>query len=117
MLAKSKLNSIETLVSQALLDLEISHEEFAKIWKERNKYEKMKENVRNVSKKHETTRLNSTNSKSKKFLNNLVVKLNILFNFYIYKMHLISAEGYKSAGADMLRNWYNMGKYEKCARV
>ena len=73
--------------------------------------------MRNVSKKHETTRLNSINSKSKKFLNNLVVKLNIFSNFYIYKMHLISAEGYKNAGADMLRNWYNMGKYEKCLGV
>ena len=31
MLAKSKLNSIETLMSQALIDLEISHEEFKKI--------------------------------------------------------------------------------------
>ena len=67
MLAKSRLNSIETLVSQALLDLEISHEEFGKIWKERNKYEKMKENVRNVSEKHETMRLNSINSESKNF--------------------------------------------------
>ena len=28
MLAKSKLNSIETLMSQTLIDLEISHEEF-----------------------------------------------------------------------------------------
>ena len=28
MLAKSKLNSIETLVSQALVDIEISHENF-----------------------------------------------------------------------------------------
>ena len=28
MLAKSKLNSIETLMSQALIDMEISHEEF-----------------------------------------------------------------------------------------
>ena len=28
MLAKSKLNSIETLASQALIDMEISHEEF-----------------------------------------------------------------------------------------
>ena len=28
MLAKSKLNSIETLMSQALIDLDISHEEF-----------------------------------------------------------------------------------------
>ena len=30
MLAKSKLNSIETLVSQALIDTEIGHEEFVK---------------------------------------------------------------------------------------
>ena len=38
MLAKSKLNSIETLVSQTLIDMEISHEEFVKILKERDKY-------------------------------------------------------------------------------
>ena len=31
MLAKSKLNSIETLMSQALIDLDISHEEFKTI--------------------------------------------------------------------------------------
>ena len=35
MLAKSKLNSIETLVSQALIDLEISHEEFKTIVNEK----------------------------------------------------------------------------------
>ena len=49
MLAKSKLNSIETLVSQALIDMEISHKEFLTILKEKDKYEKMKENVKNVS--------------------------------------------------------------------
>ena len=31
MLAESKLNSIETLMSQALIDLDISHEEFKTI--------------------------------------------------------------------------------------
>ena len=35
MLAKSKLNSIETLVSQALIDMEISHEEFITILNEK----------------------------------------------------------------------------------
>ena len=44
MLAKSKLTSIETLISQALIDMEISHEEFVKISKEKDKYEKTKEN-------------------------------------------------------------------------
>ena len=51
MLAKSKLNSIETLGSQALIDMEISHEEFIAIFKQKDKYEKMKEYVKNVSEK------------------------------------------------------------------
>ena len=42
MLAKSKLNSIETLISQALIDMEISDEKFVTILKEKDKYEKMK---------------------------------------------------------------------------
>ena len=45
MLAKSKLNSIETLISQALIEMDISHEEFVTILKEKDKYEKMKENL------------------------------------------------------------------------
>ena len=36
MLTKTKLNSTKTLVSQALIDLEIIHEEFLTIWKERD---------------------------------------------------------------------------------
>ena len=35
MLAKSKLNSIETFISQALIDMDISHEEFVSILKEK----------------------------------------------------------------------------------
>ena len=57
MLAKSKLNSIETLIFQALIDLEISHEEFIAIFKEKDKYEKMKENVKSENKKQEIMRL------------------------------------------------------------
>ena len=41
MLAKSKLNSIETWISQALIDMEISHEEFIIILTEKDKYGKM----------------------------------------------------------------------------
>ena len=47
MLAKNKLNSIETLMSQALIDLDISHEEFKTIVNEKEKYEQMKESIRN----------------------------------------------------------------------
>ena len=64
MLAKTKLNSIETLVSQALIDLEISHEEFVSIFKEKDKYKKMKKKVKSLSEKQENMRLNSVNSKT-----------------------------------------------------
>ena len=78
MLAKSKLNSLETLISQALIDMEISHEEFNAIISEKQKYERTKENMRNVSedkknmrnvsecssaKNQENMRLNSVNSR------------------------------------------------------
>ena len=63
MLAKSKLNSIETLVSQAVIDMEISP---VTILNERDKYEKMKENLKNVSEKQENMRLNSVNSNTQK---------------------------------------------------
>ena len=46
MLAKSKLNNIDTLISQALIDMNISHKEFITIFKEKYTYEKMKENIR-----------------------------------------------------------------------
>ena len=50
-MAKSKLKSIETLISQALIDTEISHEEFITILKEKDKYEKMKHNLRSGNEK------------------------------------------------------------------
>ena len=61
-LPKNKLSSTETLVSQALIDTEVNHEEFITILKE--KYEKIKEKMKNVSEKQENMRLNSVNSKS-----------------------------------------------------
>ena len=44
-LAESKFNSIETLISQALGDLDISHEEFIMTLEEKDKYERMKYNL------------------------------------------------------------------------
>ena len=67
MLTKTKLNSIETLISKAIIDMEISHKEFIAILNEKNKNEKLKENVRNASEKleekQENMRLNSINSR------------------------------------------------------
>ena len=64
MLAKSKLNSIETLISQALIDLEISNEEFITVLKEKDKYEKMKGNLKSENEKYETMRFSSVKSKT-----------------------------------------------------
>ena len=46
MLAKSKYNSIEALISQALNGTDIIHKEFITILKEKDRYEKMKENIK-----------------------------------------------------------------------
>ena len=62
MLAKSKLNSIEALISQALIDMEISHEECITILKEKDKYEKMKDNLRSENEKYVS---NDTSSKQR----------------------------------------------------
>ena len=47
MLAKIKFNNIDTLISQALIDMDISHKEFITILKEKDRYEMMKDNLRN----------------------------------------------------------------------
>ena len=62
-MAKSKQNSIENLVSQALIDMEISQEEYNAIIRDKKKFKRMKENVRNVNEKQENLRLISMNSK------------------------------------------------------
>ena len=64
MLAKSKLNIIETLISQVLIDMEISHQEFITILKEKDKYEKMRDNLRSENEKYETRSLSSVKSKT-----------------------------------------------------
>ena len=71
---KSKLNSVElialislisvTLIFQSLIDLDISHQEFIRILKEKIKYEKMKENLRSENEEYKTMRLSSVKSKT-----------------------------------------------------
>ena len=46
MLAKKKLNNIEELVSQALINLKISHEEFKTIINEEENYRRLKEKLK-----------------------------------------------------------------------
>ena len=63
-MAKSELNRIETLISQALIDIEIGHEEFIAILKEKDKYDKMKGNLRSENEKYEIMRLSTVKSKT-----------------------------------------------------
>ena len=56
-LAKNKLNTINTLLSSALNDSTISHEDFTNIITEKNIYENIKENIKNTI---EPTELPST---------------------------------------------------------
>ena len=55
MLAKTILNSIEILMSRALIDLDISHEKFKTFVNEKEKYEQMKESIRNIKSRDELT--------------------------------------------------------------
>ena len=60
-LAKNKLNTIDTLLSSALNDSEISHEEFSNITTEANIYETIKENIKELT--TEPSELPSTKEK------------------------------------------------------
>ena len=76
MLAKSKLSSIETLISQALNDMKISHEEFITILNEKDKYEKMKYNLISENKNKKT--------KSHKVEQHKIKKLSVIRNFFFF---------------------------------
>ena len=76
MQAKSKFNSVETLISQALIDMDISHEEFITILNEKDKYEKMKDNLRNENEKsYEIMTLSSVKSKTYKNKNKKILSI------------------------------------------
>ena len=49
MLARSKLNSIESKTSEALINNEISYEDFMTIINEEKKYRKLKESIRMIN--------------------------------------------------------------------
>ena len=49
MLARSKLNSIESETSEALINNEISHEDFIIINNEEKKYRELKERIRKIN--------------------------------------------------------------------
>ena len=63
-LAKSKLNTIDTLLSSALIDSKISHEEFTNIITEKNIYENIKENIKDTAELSSLERIKEEQEKS-----------------------------------------------------
>ena len=66
MLAKSKLNSTETLMSQVLVDLGRCHDEFKTIVNRKGKYEQMMECIRNKKSSDEKDELNENSRNNRK---------------------------------------------------
>ena len=63
MLARSKLNDIESKISEALINNEISHEDFMTIINEEKKYGEWKESIRMMnSQRSDTEKLKSLNA-------------------------------------------------------
>ena len=64
-MAKTKINSIDTFISQALIDMDISHEESITTLKEKDRYEMMKDNLKNKNgESYEIIRFNSVKTKT-----------------------------------------------------
>ena len=90
MLAKSKLYSIETLISQALMDLEISHEEFKTIVNEEGNNRGLEEKIRMMKSSDELI-------KNNKYIRKYSGNAKTLKNYYfvgMYKLLDISVEKY-----------------------
>ena len=67
-LAKNKLNTIDTLLSSALNDSEISHKEFTNVITEINTYENIKENIEKLTTESIEEKKSTTLSKTFKIL-------------------------------------------------
>ena len=80
MLARSKLNSIETEISEALINNEISHEDYMTIMNEEKKYRELKESIRMMNSQRSDVEKVSLIEEVKKIGINKVIKRNEIIN-------------------------------------
>ena len=80
MLARSKLNSIESKISKALMDNEISHEDFETIINEEKKYRELKESIRMMNSQRSDAEKVSLIEEGKKIGINEIIKRNEIIN-------------------------------------
>ena len=81
MLARSKLISTESKICKALVDKEISHEEFKTIINEETKYRELKESIRMInSQRSDTEKVSSIEEEKKTGINEVVKIIRLLPN-------------------------------------
>ena len=80
MLARSKLNSIESKISEALINNEISHEDVMTILNEEKKYRELKESIRIMSSQRSDVEKVSLIEEGKKIVINEVIRNNEITN-------------------------------------
>ena len=80
MLARSKLNNIESKISEVLITNEISHENFMTIINEEKTYRELKESIRMMSSQRCDTKKINLIEEGKKIGINEVIKRNEIFN-------------------------------------
>ena len=80
MLATGKFNSKESKISKALVDNEISHEDFETIINEEKKYRELKESIRMMNSHRSDVEKNSLIEEGKKMGINEVIKHNEIIN-------------------------------------
>ena len=80
MLARSKLNSIESKMSEALINNEISHEDFMTTLDEEKKYRELKESIRVLNSQRSDDEKNYLLEEGKKIDLNEVIKRNEIIN-------------------------------------
>ena len=73
MLARSKLNSIEGKLSEALINNEVSHEDFVTIINKNKKYRELKESIRMINIQRNDTEKNNLIDLGKKIGINKVI--------------------------------------------
>ena len=80
MVARSKLNSIESKISEALTNREISHEDFIIIINEEKKYRELKESIRIMNSQRSNTEKINLTEEGKKTGIEKVIKHNEIIN-------------------------------------
>ena len=80
MLARSKLNSIESKIFEALTNNEISHEDFLTIMNEEKKYRELKDSIRMMNSERSDVEKTKLIEDGKKIDINEVIKRNEIFN-------------------------------------